>query len=309
MITEQRYDDVKDFNLTTVNYFQSSTMARNNTKGNARQGDPGWVVNLVYENGDGGDDHEMGFAYSMSTTPRSADKGQAEFICLDVPRDKATRVGNCISYLYRRNVKNGERVQSGGLWFHTQLIEGPRKQQLIRTHLTHGHAACKPLFALLPAFEDNPIENWGCLPPAPEGNDAMVQSILDVWKSQGSFVLYIDGDTTHISIHNLKYVDLTVALRRMNEWKVNWDFNLNDGQKSFVRQHTLYFTHVTRTIFRKVMCCEVCGEMEGVKVCSRCKNCWYCCPEHQREHWPEHKTDCKRDKAMRNNKAMDPRRA
>jgi WD40 repeat protein len=38
--------------------------------------------------------------------------------------------------------------------------------------------------------------------------------------------------------------------------------------------------------------CAVCSSEGHLLRCSRCKNCWYCNKEHQRDHWPTHKLTC-----------------
>jgi hypothetical protein len=42
--------------------------------------------------------------------------------------------------------------------------------------------------------------------------------------------------------------------------------------------------------------CEVreAWELATMKKCGRCKAVYYCGTAHQREHWPEHKRDCKK---------------
>jgi hypothetical protein len=37
--------------------------------------------------------------------------------------------------------------------------------------------------------------------------------------------------------------------------------------------------------------CSWCGSPASLR-CSRCKSTWYCCKEHQRMHWREHKITC-----------------
>ncbi|XP_030627314.1 egl nine homolog 1 isoform X2 [Chanos chanos] len=39
--------------------------------------------------------------------------------------------------------------------------------------------------------------------------------------------------------------------------------------------------------------CELCGKMENLLKCGRCRNSFYCSKEHQRQHWKEHKLICK----------------
>jgi WD40 repeat protein len=38
--------------------------------------------------------------------------------------------------------------------------------------------------------------------------------------------------------------------------------------------------------------CAVCGLEGHLLRCSRCKSCWYCTKEHQRDDWPTHKLTC-----------------
>ena len=37
--------------------------------------------------------------------------------------------------------------------------------------------------------------------------------------------------------------------------------------------------------------CAVC-QKEASARCAKCRQIYYCCVEHQREHWPSHKSDC-----------------
>ncbi|XP_076018515.1 egl nine homolog 1 [Genypterus blacodes] len=44
--------------------------------------------------------------------------------------------------------------------------------------------------------------------------------------------------------------------------------------------------------------CELCGKMENLLKCARCRNSFYCSKEHQKQHWKKHKLICKEaDKA------------
>uniref|UniRef100_A0A8C5XD97 hypoxia-inducible factor-proline dioxygenase n=1 Tax=Microcebus murinus TaxID=30608 RepID=A0A8C5XD97_MICMU len=38
--------------------------------------------------------------------------------------------------------------------------------------------------------------------------------------------------------------------------------------------------------------CELCGKMENLLRCSRCRSSFYCCKEHQRQDWKKHKLVC-----------------
>ncbi|XP_061644969.1 egl nine homolog 1 isoform X1 [Phyllopteryx taeniolatus] len=39
--------------------------------------------------------------------------------------------------------------------------------------------------------------------------------------------------------------------------------------------------------------CELCGKMENLLKCGRCRSSFYCSKEHQKQHWKEHKLICK----------------
>jgi len=49
-------------------------------------------------------------------------------------------------------------------------------------------------------------------------------------------------------------------------------------------------------IGRDLKKCAFCDKKEEVtrsySRCSRCKDCYYCCREHQMEHWSDHKSKC-----------------
>lgn len=38
--------------------------------------------------------------------------------------------------------------------------------------------------------------------------------------------------------------------------------------------------------------CELCGKMENLLKCGRCRISFYCSKEHQKQHWKEHKRTC-----------------
>ncbi len=42
--------------------------------------------------------------------------------------------------------------------------------------------------------------------------------------------------------------------------------------------------------------CELCGAMENLLVCSRCKEAWYCSKAHQTSDWTSHKKTCLKQK-------------
>ncbi|XP_073776453.1 egl nine homolog 1 isoform X4 [Danio rerio] len=39
--------------------------------------------------------------------------------------------------------------------------------------------------------------------------------------------------------------------------------------------------------------CELCGKMENLLKCGRCRISFYCSKEHQKEHWKKHKLTCR----------------
>ncbi|KAK7901947.1 hypothetical protein WMY93_018716 [Mugilogobius chulae] len=55
--------------------------------------------------------------------------------------------------------------------------------------------------------------------------------------------------------------------------------------------------------------CELCGKMENLLKCGRCRNSFYCSKEHQKQHWKEHKLKCKEaDKTQQQKQAEQPAR-
>lgn len=243
----------------------------------------------------------VGFFYS-----HNHGGGRPEYIALNVPRGKVNAVASTINFLASRTVSHGETIQCQGLDLVTSQVEGRRKLELLQSHATANTDKSAPLFELLPRFDwrGNP-EAWGSRDPAPDGREDVVKTILDVWKQQGSFVLFVDGNATNCGITNLKYVDLAVALRHVDDWKVDWDMDLTPEQRAYVCANTAFFRYLAKVYFRKTMKCNMCGVIDEGKLskCSRCKDAWYCCREHQKEHWKEHKPLCNKVKDSRNNKA------
>lgn len=39
--------------------------------------------------------------------------------------------------------------------------------------------------------------------------------------------------------------------------------------------------------------CQLCGALENLSLCGGCRDTWYCCKDHQRAHWKQHKQSCK----------------
>lgn len=48
--------------------------------------------------------------------------------------------------------------------------------------------------------------------------------------------------------------------------------------------------------------CELCGKMENLLKCGRCRSSFYCSKEHQKQHWKEHKLICKEADGAQNPK-------
>mmetsp|Transcript_15873 Transcript_15873/g.18057 ORF Transcript_15873/g.18057 Transcript_15873/m.18057 type:complete len:242 (+) Transcript_15873:250-975(+) len=219
-----------------------------------------------------------------------------------------------MNFLSSRTVTLGEGVTSDGLYFLAQVLEGKEKKKIKRSHCTRNTSPKSvPLIELIPRFEHDSPEDWGSLPPEPEGRKELVESILDTWQKQDSahgFILFVDGNPSNCSLANLKRVDLGVALRHFDDWKVDWDMNLTEKQNAFVRAHSKYFRRLAKVLFRRKKICAYCGKLNKtgnngitipLKACSACKQNYYCCVEHQKKDWPDHKEDCKLFKSMRTN--------
>ncbi|KAF7654587.1 hypothetical protein LDENG_00067830 [Lucifuga dentata] len=53
--------------------------------------------------------------------------------------------------------------------------------------------------------------------------------------------------------------------------------------------------------------CELCGKMENLLKCGRCRSSFYCSKEHQKQHWKKHKLICKEaDKTQLPKKPAQP---
>lgn len=119
-----------------------------------------------------------------------------------------------MNFLYPRQVKHGETVESYGLWFMVAALLGEKRQGIMQAlNVELDIASSKPMFELVRQFQDNDMQDWGHRPPAPEGNEDLVDSILQVWTQQGYFILFIDGNSLNWAINNLKQIDLAAALR------------------------------------------------------------------------------------------------
>jgi len=173
--------------------------------------------------------------------------------------------------------------------------------ELFETHVTTNTRPNIPLFELIPRFDnsDNPNE-WGFKPSAPDGQDDLADSIIDVWIKENIYFLHhVDGNVGNNSILNLKRVDLAIALHHIDDWKVDWHSHLTSHQLDFVLENSKYFEKIAKVLFRnkKEPFCGQCGAVAparnlNLKKCSKCKEVFYCCVEHQKQHWPIHKKRC-----------------
>ncbi|CAJ1067676.1 egl nine homolog 1 [Xyrichtys novacula] len=55
--------------------------------------------------------------------------------------------------------------------------------------------------------------------------------------------------------------------------------------------------------------CELCGRMENLLKCGRCRSSFYCSKEHQKQHWKEHKLICKEADKAQHQKHKQPEQA
>ena len=77
-------------------------------------------------------------------------------------------------------------------------------------------------------------DKFDTMPQATE-SEAMTNSILNVWRAQGTFIRFVDGSTLNFNISNLEYVSLKEAMLHVEDWKVDWDMNLCPAQIAVVR--------------------------------------------------------------------------
>lgn len=71
--------------------------------------------------------------------------------------------------------------------------------------------------------------------PADElGEWPMIKAILAIWRRQGMFIRFRDGNPTNCAISNLVKVSGVDAMKHM-EWKVDWDMDLDAEQIACVR--------------------------------------------------------------------------
>ncbi|KAI1894639.1 hypothetical protein AGOR_G00117830 [Albula goreensis] len=55
--------------------------------------------------------------------------------------------------------------------------------------------------------------------------------------------------------------------------------------------------------------CELCGKMENLLKCGRCRNSFYCSKEHQKQDWKKHRRICKEAEKSQSSPQPDPQQA
>jgi hypoxia-inducible factor (prolyl hydroxylase) len=46
----------------------------------------------------------------------------------------------------------------------------------------------------------------------------------------------------------------------------------------------------------EVNVCQLCGALDNLSLCAGCRGTWYCCKDHQRQDWKDHKRSCRKSK-------------
>ena len=247
-----------------------------------------------------------GFMYSMFH------KGRPEFIATNVPKSQAPIMHSVINFLASQ-IRSGIPVMHGhtgehpdGLHFIVKELKGEEKEAIIRQHGFAAQLFTAPLLQLLPRFvvaegdPELPNVDWGFRrPPAVDGNEKMVDDILSTWRDQWMEARTFyrnrkmqDPNGKVFSMAKFYKIDLTDALRHVDDWDCDWEDNLTFRQIKYVKQHAGYFRMITRVLFRKIQRCAICGKLEGLSKCGKCKQAWYCCRDHQIEDWKNHKKEC-----------------
>jgi hypothetical protein len=75
---------------------------------------------------------------------------------------------------------------------------------------------------------------------------------------------------------------------RSNNFPPSSDDTLN------LKVETILYYQQTKEKEMNDRMCEVCNNKNNIKRCSVCSCVYYCCIEHQKIHWPVHKTQCKK---------------
>lgn len=211
-------------------------------------------------------------------------KGKPEFIAQGVHRSWVPSFVRMLTFLASRELAHEQTVSNeefNGFYFVLHLIEGAEKETLLLKDDLGRLYAESQLFLLV-------AESGRDFTAAPLGHMELCEIIVSKWIYQGNFTWHIDSE-------NRKNVDLSVALRHVDDWKVDWDVHLCREEVEYVRTHYEYFVAVTRVYCRKnTRVCSHCGLIDNkqLECCSRCKLVWYCCKQCQRKDWPEHEKQC-----------------
>jgi hypothetical protein len=241
--------------------------------------------------GDPGDD--VGFVYSYNNPNGN------EFLALGVPKSKGSAVASAMKYLADRTVKPGHRVQCNGLHLKVLQVNPTERARILSKYMTHTNGnATRMIVKLVARFSDS-IEHWGGYPAAPSGKQEMVESIMGTWAAgSGIYIRHKDGNTVNNNIANLQEVNLEVALKHADDWKVDWVCDLSSAEIQYVKNNIQYFVGLAKILGEPKIICPVCDcadeEEKKLLLCGGCKSTYYCCKEHQKQHWAEHKGECAR---------------
>ena len=64
---------------------------------------------------------------------------------------------------------------------------------------------------------------------------SLINSIIMKWRTQGSFIRFIDGDKRNCTVSNLCYVSLEDAMNHIDDWVVDWDAELTRNEIRLVK--------------------------------------------------------------------------
>jgi hypothetical protein len=62
----------------------------------------------------------------------------------------------------------------------------------------------------------------------------MTQRSLRKWREQGQFIRFVDGNVRNCAVTNLQFVSLREAMQHVHDWKVDWDMELTDEERTLV---------------------------------------------------------------------------